>query len=493
MSRRGRGRGGGTPLGWGGTSSSPLVGSNPWLVHPGAAVVEAEASSGRSGGGGGGGGARHRGGGGSGGGMSHHEKNGGAAVDLACTVCIYLGPLHCPQPAARAELLASLLACAATFGAVASHKAVDIPLSHRAPYFCDAAGGAWAKRACTRLDITFAFEEPALAARAGLRGRLTAQGSPHPPAVAAAFAGGAAAPRVTRPRLPGAASYAAPLLRPRELTEAFFAAGLLPWRLHPASGALEVLLGEEVRKGTATELSLLLGKREDAMDADAAACAAREADEEAAFVFGEAWRRRVAAVLRGDGEAAAAGAAAGAAGAVEAGQAPAASSGGSAGGGGGSEPAAPAAAARVEEREAAGPAGAAGEPAVEALAQGLGALSLAPGASGGGAAAVAAAPPPRPPHSVWLQDAKAAVFLLPIEEMLRGTGLTAQGLPQAHAEKRAAMTPAALAAGECSMHRLEWCPASTVLSDARVGAFAKSALKPALAALVALQRRAGRP
>jgi len=43
------------------------------------------------------------------------------------------------------------------------------------------------------------------------------------------------------------------------------------------------------------------------------------------------------------------------------------------------------------------------------------------------------------------------------------------------------------------MHRLEWCPASTVLSDARVGAFAKSALKPALAALVALQRRAGRP
>ena len=39
------------------------------------------------------------------------------------------------------------------------------------------------------------------------------------------------------------------------------------------------------------------------------------------------------------------------------------------------------------------------------------------------------------------------------------------------------------------MHSLEWCPASTVLADARVGSFAKSALKPVLAALTTLLRR----
>ena len=75
------------------------------------------------------------------------------------------------------------------------------------------------------------------------------------------------------------------------------------------------------------------------------------------------------------------------------------------------------------------------------------------------------------------------MFLVPIAEMLQGTALTPDTLPQAHAQKRASMSPAQLAAGECSMHSLVWCPASTVLRDARLGSFARSALKPILEAL----------
>ena len=238
-------------------------------------------------------------------------------MDLACTVCCYLGPLHGASVEERRQLIASIAACAATLGTVAAQHEVSINLSHRSPSFCDREG-VWAQRACLRLDLTFDSPEPAVAAAGGLlRARLCAPGA-YPAAVARVFSCALTAPRVTRPRLPGAASYSAPRLHPRELVHAFYAAGIVPWRVSGAPAALEVLLGEEVRKGAALELSLLMGKREDARDADAADCAAREADEEAALLFGLPWRARMAAVLRGEGQGARGGSAAPPAGAAAA-------------------------------------------------------------------------------------------------------------------------------------------------------------------------------
>ena len=62
-----------------------------------------------------------------------------------------------------------------------------------------------------------------------------------------------------------------------------------------------MLLSAERRRGAAAapELALLMGKREDCRDADAAACAARVADEEASYLFGDEWRLRAARLFRG--------------------------------------------------------------------------------------------------------------------------------------------------------------------------------------------------
>ena len=268
------------------------------------------------------------------------------------------------------------------------------------PAVAVASGPLWERRAGYRLELAYCDADGAEKAMKGLSAAMAApggvfEGLPHA--------------RVTWPRPPKGAlrapSYAKPFLADPELLVSFCAGGLLPFRRVGEGGReVEVLLGKEKTDSNdgvgGWKLNPLCGKREESVDVDAVDCAVREAEEEAAFVFGPQWRARMAGLLRGSRD--------------------------SGGGGGG------------------GRAGGCGEGDVGALAAGFAALAL------GGSESITA---------LWLNKGAAAIFLVPLTALLEGTPIAdGKALVDTHAKVRAGMSKEEALRSECSMVSLEWVP-----------------------------------
>lgn len=194
--------------------------------------------------------------------------------------------------------LEALLTCARSYGTLLSHKLDLLPLMYDPTWgyedgalFPPPPGVTFPpleRRAGVVLSLTYADEKGSFEALQKLGGALVAPTTgvfPDKPPPCVSYQ------QPVKGTPSPAGTYAAQHLRPYEHFAFFFSAAILPWRV--VAGKVQVLLGLENRKGK-VEYSMLCGKREDTSDMDAVECAVREADEEAACMFGAGWRKKMA-------------------------------------------------------------------------------------------------------------------------------------------------------------------------------------------------------